>query len=242
MLPVDFHCHTTFSRCGIHSVMEMLLEARTRGLAGLAITDHGPELRSRVSSTFFERLRDPLPGIRMLRGIEANFCGTDGDIDVPLEWVHWMDIVLLGIHPNTAQGLGVDVYTRMVVTAIGKYPCIDILAHLNDPAYLVDFDAVARAASAKGVVVELNNSKTELARAGDDVTLALLAACERAKCRIAVNSDAHAINEVGCDSAARALIVKAGFPETLIVNSRAITAFAFVEERRVNKVGTAPVA
>ena len=44
MLEVDFHSHTFFSKCGLHSIIEMLTEAKNRGLAALAITDHGPVL------------------------------------------------------------------------------------------------------------------------------------------------------------------------------------------------------
>jgi histidinol phosphatase-like PHP family hydrolase len=59
-----------------------------------------------------------------------------------------------------------------------------------------------------------------------------LDACKRAGCMIAVNSDAHALGEVGLDESVRPLLQKVGFPPSLIVNETAESAFAFVEERR----------
>ena len=235
MLQVDLHSHSLFSRCGIHTVIEMLSAAKARGMAGLAITDHGPELDSWVNSPFYERLMDPVPGIRLVKGIEANFRGLDGEIDVPMDWVKWMDLVLLGIHPNTPKGRGRDVYTRLVVTAIERYACVDIITHPTETEYPVDLDAVAHAAAARGVALELNNSRIQLSRTGDEVARELLHACVRARCRIAVCSDAHALNEIGCDDAAQRTIEAAAFPRELIVNRDAVAAFSFVGERRAGK-------
>ena len=41
MLEVDFHSHSLFSGCGLHTIIEMLTYAKTVGLKALAITDHG---------------------------------------------------------------------------------------------------------------------------------------------------------------------------------------------------------
>ena len=64
MIEVDLHSHTHFSNCGLHSCLEMLEAARAKGMKGLAITDHGLSLGGRLNSIFFERLKDPVPGIR----------------------------------------------------------------------------------------------------------------------------------------------------------------------------------
>jgi putative hydrolase len=64
----------------------------------------------------------------------------------------------------------------------------------------------------------------------------LLDACKRVGCRIAVNSDAHALKEVGSDDSVRPLLDQVGFPEDLIVNRDVKSAFAFIEERRKVKL------
>ncbi len=164
MLAVDLHAHTHFSRCGLHSHVELLERARSLGMHGLAITDHGPAIGGRVCGAFFDRLRAPVAGVRLLKGMECNLVDEDGAIDLPPQQLPFMDVVLLGIHPNTPTGLGAGAYTARLLAALARNPAVDVVTHLNDPSYPVDFRAVARAALASGVAVELNNSKTALAR------------------------------------------------------------------------------
>jgi putative hydrolase len=235
MLPVDFHCHTTFSDCGLHSIMEMLTEAKRRGLAGLAITDHGPAQGGHVNTSFFERLNDPLLGIKLLKGMECNLLDDRGEIDFPKRCLKWADIVLLGIHPNSLRDLGKTKYTDMLCRALEKNRFVDIIAHPNDEQYPVDYFKVARTAAKLGVALEINNSKMFYKRSKPAEVRAILEACRKTGCCIAVNSDAHAINEVGCDESVHPLIKASKFPRELIANASAASAFAFVKERRKNK-------
>ena len=235
MIPVDFHSHTFFSDCGIHTHVEMLTRARDLGMQGLAITDHGPALKGRMPSTLFDRLFDPVEGIRLLKGMEGNLTGTPGEIDVPKRFLKYMDVVLLGIHPNIPYQLGKAAYTEMLVAAIRNNPCVDIITHPNDPMFPLDFDVLAATARDHGVVVELNNSKNLLNRTEPELTRQLIRACKQAGARMVVSSDAHALPEVGRDEAVRPLLAAENFPEELVMNSTAERAFAFVAERRKNK-------
>ena len=78
MLEADLHAHTFFSNCGIHSHIEMLLCALDKGMKALAITDHGPALSGRVSSTVFDRMYEPVAGIKFLKGMECNLLEEPG--------------------------------------------------------------------------------------------------------------------------------------------------------------------
>ena len=49
MLDVDFHIHSLFSNCGLHTYLELLTKAKELGLKAIAITDHGPRLNGRIS-------------------------------------------------------------------------------------------------------------------------------------------------------------------------------------------------
>ncbi len=236
MLEVDFHTHSSFSRCGIHSVVEMLVRAKSLGMKGVAITDHGPELKSRVNSTFYERLIDPVPGIRLLKGMECNLIGDTPRIDLPLSWARFMDLVLVGIHFPTPRGLGRDTYTGLMIEMLQSNPWVDIITHPDDIAYPLDFARLADAAAARGVALELNNSKTALRRTEPAVTRDMLRACVAARCPVAVSSDAHALNEVGADDAVAGFLREEQVPEELVVNRDGPAAFAFVERRRAAKL------
>jgi putative hydrolase len=232
MLTVDFHCHTLFSKCGLHTIVEMLTEAKARKLSALAITDHGPLLKGGPPTTFFDRLSDPVDGIRMLKGLECNVADDSGTIDFPQQFVKYADIVLLGLHPHLPLGKTADHNTALLMRALAKNPFVDIVTHPEDVQYPVDFDMLAAYAKENGIAVECNNSKVLNNRVSPERMIELLDACKKAGCRIAVDSDAHALREVGLDTSVRPLLGRTGFPSRLIVNETAESALAFVEERR----------
>lgn len=232
MLSVDFHTHSFFSVCGLHTHLEILERAKSLQMTAVAITDHGPALSPRVSEPFFDRLHRPVEGIQLLKGMECNLVGERGEIDLPQKRLPYLDIVLLGIHPNTENGLGRDAYTDMLLRAIEKNDAVDILTHLNDAQYPVHFDKVIAAATARGIVVELNNSKTLLHRIDPSVTRELVAVALSSGARMAVTSDMHAIEELGLDASVQPYLKEVNFPAERVVSSTAKRALAFIEERR----------
>ena len=236
MIEFDLHAHTLFSLCGIHTVLELLERAKEVGMKGFAVTDHGQTLGGRLNGPFFERFKSPCPDVKILKGVECNILDNNGKIDVPRNFMNFMDIVLLGIHPNTGRGLDRDVYTDMLIAAIQKNPCIDVITHPNDPMYPVDYRRLAKEAKSAGVALELNNSKILYARADAKSAVDLVEACRAEGCRMAVNSDAHAIHELGLDDSVRPILESANFPKELIVNRNEKSALEFIESRRGNKL------
>jgi putative hydrolase len=237
MLEVDFHCHSLFSGCGLHTVVELLTEGKRRGLKALAITDHGPSVDGRMVGTFFERLGQPVEGIRLLKGIESNPSGLEGAIDLPPDLLKYMDIVLLGLHYNVRQGMGRKANTELLLRVLERNPCVDIVTHPGFDGYELDLPRVAGACAKSGVALELNNSKLLYAKQDPSEIEAVAEACARTGCPVAVCSDAHALQEVGEDSLVRAMLSRLGFPSELVVNRDAASALAFLERRRGSKKG-----
>jgi putative hydrolase len=228
MIEVDFHVHTLFSLCGLHTVLELLDRARTLGMKGFAVTDHGQTVGGRLTSVFFERFTSPYPEVAVFKGIECNLLDADGTIDFPLKFLKWIDIALLGIHPNTRKGASREAYTAMLIRAIEKNPFLDIITHPNDPNYPVDYDVLARCAAERSVALECNNSKVLYGRSTVDEVRKLLAACVKHGCSIAVSSDTHAIHELGDDANVRPILNGVAFPEELIINRDAENAFEYI--------------
>ncbi|MBN1983087.1 MAG: PHP domain-containing protein [Chitinivibrionales bacterium] len=233
MISVDFHSHTFFSQCGIHTHIEMLTRARDKGMRALAVTDHGPAMNSRIVPPFFDRLENPVEGIRLIKGIECNvFLDAPGTIDVPKHFGRHLELILVGIHPNVAVGRHASEYTSLLVAAIEANPCIDVISHPDEKEYPLNFEILAESAKQAGVALELNNSKSLYKRSVPAVTLTLIQACKKVGCCMAISSDAHAIHEIGCDEQVRPLLEQVQFPEELIVNSTPEKAFAFIAQRR----------
>ncbi len=238
MLEVDFHSHTFFSRCGIHTHLELLNRAKELGLKGLAITDHGPALGPRITLPFFDRLCNPVEGIRFIKGMECNLLDEQGTIDVidiPPRITKYLELILVGFHPNITQGWNAEKYTDMAIAALEKNPCIDIITHPNEIEYPLEFERLAKTAKKHGVALELNNSKTLHNRATPACTTELIQVCKKIGCRIAIGSDAHAIEELGRDDSVRPYLEEEDFPDKLLINSTADKAFSFIEERKGNK-------
>ncbi|MBN1308504.1 MAG: hypothetical protein JXA18_11335 [Chitinispirillaceae bacterium] len=235
MIAVDFHVHSIFSLCGLHTVLELLEHGRTIGMRGFAVTDHGPALGGRLNTVFFERFVSPDPHFGILKGIECNLLDREGAIDLPGEYLRFLDILLCGFHHNFPKGLGRQAYTGIMLAALRRNPMVDIVTHPNDAAYPVDYGALAEAAAAAGAAIELNNSKLRYPRSTPAEAVALLVACKEMRCRVAVCSDTHAIHELGDDAAVAPLLRQVDFPQELIVNRTAAAAFDFVEQRRALK-------
>ncbi len=234
MLEVDLHSHTLHSSCGNHTVLEMIDWARRKGLKGFAITDHGPALGKKITTTFFERFQNPFRDIRLLKGMECNLL-ENGDIDLPKNYLKWMDVVLLGIHHNLPKNQSADYYTERLIKAIETNPCIDIITHPNDENFPLHFKEVARTARKFGMALELNNSKTALNVVNPETTRNLVRACKEEGCQLVINGDAHAVTELGENEAVLPYLEELHFPENLWVNRTADSAYAFIEWRRKNK-------
>ena len=209
-------------------------------MVGLAITDHGPAMGGHLASPFFDRLYDPLPGIRLLKGMECNLLEEPGRIDCPAQWLPFMDVVLLGIHANVPDGLGKTAYTDMLILAMENNPYVDIIVHPNASAYELELEPIVQSALDNDMVIEINNSRCLPRLAHTESTRKLIDICARLNCPIVVSSDAHALNEVGQDSMVRPLLAEARFPHELIVNLDADRTFAFLEQRRPRKQNHRP--
>lgn len=229
MLEVDLHSHTHFSKCGIHTHLELLTRAKELGLKGLAITDHGPVLKPTTPGPFWDRLNNPLEGIRLIKGMECNVLDGEGTIDLPEEKLKYMEIVLLGLHPNIKPCDDKYKNTNMLIKAIEKNSAVNVITHPNDKHYPINFYRLAAAAIENNVVLELNNSKTLLKRVDDSVTKELITACKELGCPMMINSDTHAIEELGLDDSVKPFLAELDFPEELIVNSTAEKAFAYID-------------
>jgi len=235
MFETDLHAHSLFSSCGLHSVVEMLNAAKKMGLKGQAITDHGPFLGRDTSSTFFERLDNPVDGIQFFKGMECNVTDTDGNVDVVIKFMKWYDVILLGFHNFPEKDSSPARYSEIMARAIRKNPFIDIIVHPNAPHFLMDFRMIAETAAETGVAIELNNAKTRLGRSTEPQTLDLIEACMNAGCDVAVNTDSHALNEVGDTDVMEKLMKSSGFPYEKIVNRTYESTIEWISQRKTRR-------
>ena len=202
----DLHMHTNETD-GVNSIREMAEAALSRGLRYIALTDHSKHLTmtngmddrralehaSRIRAVDAE-LQQQHPGqIRVLAGIEVDIL-ADGTLDLDDSTLAQLDIVVASVHSRFDQPI--DEMTDRVLRAL-ENPYLRILGHptgrklLRRDPFAIHIDTILKRASELGVAVEHNASP---ARADlNDLHLRL---AKQHGCKITVNTDAHAIDEL----------------------------------------------
>ena len=202
----DLHMHTEATD-GRDTIRQMAEAALSRGLAYIAITDHSKNLAMtngldderalahvRRIREIDAELQDEHNGrIRVLSGIEVDIL-ADGSLDLDDSTLAQMDVVIASVHSHFNQP--VEEMTARVLRAL-ENPYVRILGHptgrkiLSREPYAIHIEQVLQKCAALGVAVEHNASP---ARA--DLGDIHLRRAKELDCKIVVNTDAHATEEL----------------------------------------------
>lgn len=218
----DLHVHTVASGHAYSTALEIAKAASEKGLAMIALTDHGPAMPGGPHAYHFSNqfvIPEELFGVRVLKGIEANVMDRNGSLDLDEYRLSKLDIVLAGLHTLCAPYGTVAENTEMMINAI-KNPWVDVVVHPGNPEYLVNEEAVVRAALAYDVALEINNSSLTVSRQGSMPHchhIACLAAQYGAK--LIIGSDSHFALNVGVFDAAIAMLSEHKIPAECILNT-----------------------
>ena len=211
----DLHCHSDWSD-GVHSIEQMAEAARARGHAYQVLTDHSrslaiakgltPErvqLQRAVIATLNERFaREEATGLvpsgaspdgfRLLHGCELEI-RADAALDYDDELLAQFDLVVASLHVSRHQPR--EQLTRRVLAAI-RSPHVDVIAHPagrmiqgRDDLDL-DWEVVYAEAARTGTALEMNGSDHRLDLSDERARRAASAGC-----LLALDSDAHRVEE-----------------------------------------------
>lgn len=224
----DLQMHTDASD-GKDTLATMADAARSLGYAYIAITDHSPrtslaglkpaELRAQWKT--IDRLNAQLRGFRVLKSVEMDILES-GKLDLPDDVLRDADYVVATIHYGQRQSE--RQLTDRLLGAIA-HPWVDAIGHptgriVNSrPSYLLDFEAVARAAAAAGCLLEINGSERL------DLSDTLAAAAKAYGARFVLSTDAHNTRELGFMRFAIAMARRAGLTAADVVNTRPLREF-----------------
>jgi DNA polymerase (family 10) len=243
----DLHAHTRATD-GRHTLREMALAAKARGLEYLAITDHSrriamahgldPQRLARQVDEI-ERLNASLSGITLLKGIEVDVL-EDGSLDLPDSILSRLDLVVAAVHgkldlPRARQ-------TERILAAMDNAH-FTILAHptgrlINErAAYDVDMLAIVRKARRRGIALELNAHPDRL-----DLTDVHCRMAKDEGVLIAISSDAHSTDGLdvlryGVGQARRGWLEKKD-----VLNARPLSELTALFSRRRAAAGAVAVA
>ena len=118
---IDAHTHTVASGHAYSSLQEMAKAAAEKGLQVLGITEHGPSVPGTCPLLYFKNMfvvHRQMYGVRLLMGCEVNILDTDGSIDMPDDFIGYLDIVIAGIHAAWYKGGSKDENTEGMIKVI----------------------------------------------------------------------------------------------------------------------------
>ncbi|MDW0118166.1 DNA polymerase/3'-5' exonuclease PolX [Sporosarcina thermotolerans] len=197
----DLHMHTTWSDGG-YSIREMVEACRKKGYSHMVITDHTQYLRVANGLTP-ERLREQIAEIRKLNDeyddIEI-FCGTemdilpDGRLDFDDDLLQELDFVIASIHSNFNQSQ--EQIMERLHSAISN-PYVHMIAHPTGriigqrEGYNPDVHQLIKWAKEYDKILEFNANPYRF-----DLAKEYLEEAQEANVKIAINTDAHAIDQL----------------------------------------------
>ena len=197
----DLHMHTTWSD-GAHSLKEMIDACRSRSYEYMVITDHSHYLKvanglspGRLLEQNMEihELNKTYEDIEILSGTEMDIL-PDGTLDFDDELLKKLDFVIASIHSSFQQPQ--EQIMERILTAM-KNPYVHMIAHPTGRivgqrnGYDPDVEQLLDWASEYGKIVELNASPYRL-----DLAVEFLGMAQEKGVPVAINTDAHAIEQL----------------------------------------------
>ncbi len=197
----DLHMHTVASD-GTNTIEEMINACRARGYKYMAISDHSKsqvqargldEKRLSEHAAEIRRIAARYSDILVLVSAEVDIF-KDGTLDFDAGVLAELDIVTASAH--SALTLGREEATRRFIKAI-ETPHVHCIGHLTGrlinqrPGMKVDIDAIASAAAANNVALEINAHPMRL-----DLRDVHVHAAIQKGAKIIINCDAHAVSQL----------------------------------------------
>lgn len=146
----DGHVHSTASGHAFSTLEEIILQSKKKGLKAFALTDHGPAMLGSQTKIYFEllpELEDEYDGIVLLKGIEVNIL-DNGELDLEDRFLRKLDWVIASSHDACLESKGVEENTKIIRKVLDN-PYIDVLGHLGNEQFKVDYENVVQYAKEK---------------------------------------------------------------------------------------------
>ncbi len=223
----DLHAHSTWSD-GSAEIEAMALGARDQGHEYFACTDHSPRLQVANGLTR-DRLLSQVEtvasvnaslddGFRVLTGIEVDIL-EDGALDQDDEVLASLDVVVASVHSK--MRMPAAEMTERLVRAV-SHPHVDVLGHCTGrlvsgrgrPESEFDVERVFAAAAAHRTAIEVNCRPERL-----DPPMRMLRHAVDTGCLLSIDSDAHAVGQLGWQTYGCARVAQVAPAHDTIVNT-----------------------
>ena len=219
----DLHTHTIVSGHAYTTLLENINYCAQNNIKILGTSEHGSAMPNAPHIWYFGNLRvlpRTINNVIILKGCETNILDIEGNIDMDLEASNSLDYMIASFHENTFTPKSIEENTNAIIASIDKYEKIEILGHLGNPAYKLDYETIVKKCHDKNIMIELNNSSLlGTSRHGSNSNCKYIAElCIKYNTKMILSSDAHICFAIGNFNEGIKLFKEIDFPEELIMN------------------------
>ena len=219
----DLHTHSIVSGHAYSTLLENINYCAEKGIKILGTSEHAPTMPGAPHYWYFGNMKvvpRVINGVTILRGCEANILDIDGSLDMTDESSRNLDYMIASFHEPVFKPKSKEENTAAILNVMDKYDKVEILGHLGNPNYELDYEAIVKKAKEKNIMIEINNSSLlGSSRVGSDVNckkVALL--CREIGTKVILTSDAHINTCIGVFNKGIELLEEIQMPKELIMN------------------------
>jgi putative hydrolase len=216
----DMHTHTIVSGHAHSTLAENCRVARQRGHTHIAMTDHGPAMPGGPDLVYFFASTAPkyAEGVRIIRGVEANIVGGNGELDIPEPVLGRLEFVIASMHEICWAPSDYETHTKAWLSIV-ENPHVDCLGHIGNANYAFDMETVLKKCAGTGKMIEINNHSFDVRRGSRENCGKAALLCMEYGVPVVVTTDAHFMDDVGVFGYSLELLDDIGFPEELVLNA-----------------------
>ena len=219
----DLHTHSIVSGHAYTTLLENINYCAEKGIKILGTSEHAPTMPGSPHYWYFGNMKVVpriINGVTILRGCEANILDIDGSLDMTDESSRNLDYMIASFHEPVFKPKSKEENTAAILNVMDKYDKVEILGHLGNPNYELDYEAIVKKAKEKNIMIEINNSSLlGSSRVGSDVNckkVALL--CREIGTKVILTSDSHINTCIGVFNKGIELLEEIQMPKELVMN------------------------
>ena len=219
----DLHTHSIVSGHAYTTLLENINYCAEKGIKVLGTSEHAPSMPGAPHYWYFGNLKvvpRVINGVTILKGCEANILDIEGSLDMSDEASKNLDYMIASFHEPVFKPRSREENTLAILNVMDKYDKVEILGHLGNPNYQLNYETIIKKAKEKDIMIEINNSSLlGSSRIGSDVNckkVALL--CKEIGTKVILTSDAHINTCIGVFNKGIELLNEIQMPEELVMN------------------------
>ena len=219
----DLHTHSIVSGHAYTTLLENINYCAKKGIKVLGTSEHAPSMPGAPHYWYFGNLKvvpRVINGVTILKGCEANILDIEGSLDMSDEASKNLDYMIASFHEPVFKPRSREENTLAILNVMDKYDKVEILGHLGNPNYQLNYEAIIKKAKEKDIMIEINNSSLlGSSRIGSDVNckkVALL--CKEIGTKVILTSDAHINTCIGVFNKGIELLKEIQMLEELVMN------------------------